>query len=368
MSEKGFSVNRFVLSALLAVVGVGSFALAQQPLKVPNYDLSTSPALLVGESQGGELSRDDGRDFINGGYVDVWAIPSGGGEVLELQISTRGFVAFGTLFSPSGELLDYRSDTSFMGDTSVTTLAARLSESGLYMLVVSGFGPDSLGDYQLSRASTAVGEGTTRLVSLPAVFDASVGPLTSDVVVFELVAASTIRAELRTSGWPALLTLTGPSPGSFVSNASNAYGGDALIINVLEAGRYELRIEPAGGVGGGPYSLSLESVEEVDAAAAGGDVSSPGRLDAQRLEPFGSVRYRLLLDQDARVTLDLSSLEFDTFLEVRHEATDEFIGADDDTYGTDSYLELDLRAGAYLVLVSGWGGSGGVFSLAIDWE
>lgn len=349
-------------------LGLASLALAQQPLKPPIYDLASSPTLRVGETQAGELTRDDARDFINGGYLDLWAIPSDGNEVLELRLSGRGFTPFGSTFSPAGEPLEAESFTRFTADQDITTVRATINEAGVYLLVVSGYGPDSLGRYELTRAIAVVGEGSTYDVAPPVMIAASLGPLATDLVRFDLSEPAVVRVALATADWLAQITLRSTSPDYLIDTANTLWGSEALMGPLLEPGSYELSIEGVGGESG-DYTLVVDALMVADAERLGDEIASPVRLEGEPLLPGGTVRYPLRLDARARVSIALESYDFDTFLEVFDEATGELLGAnDDDEYTSNSFLELELDAGRYLVVVrSFFSSDSGIYSLSLDW-
>jgi hypothetical protein len=359
-------VTRRSLIGMLVLLLTLSMAGAQQPLKPPAYDLATSPTLAVGGSATGELSRDDGRDFINGGYLDIWAIPSDGNEVLEVRIAARGgMIFFGSLFSPAGEVVDYRSDTTYQGDTNVTSVVARVGAPGVYMLVVSGYGPDTLGAYTLERVSHQAGEGTTVAISVPGQFSRNLPYFAVDRLEFTLTEATTVVATLQADGFNGFLGLGGAQD-NYNYGFAQAYFGEQGELRVrLEPGRYAIAVNAAEGVGSGTYRVDLQVYEPPVVEAI--DVMGPSFYTGE-LAPGTKATYRIVLNSDSRLRVRVSSFAFDTYLEIFEASSNFLIAENDDDVATDSYLDVGISAGTYLVVVSSvFAGEGGSFELNLDW-
>lgn len=342
-------------------------AAAQQPLKPPVYDLASSPSLTLGQVQRGELTRDDARDFINGGYLDIWAIPSNGNEVLEIRITTsHGHIFFGSLFAPDGDVTNYRSQTSYAGDNSITSVIARIDAPGVYMLVVSGYGPDALGAYTLERDSFAAGEGVNVNVSVPDRFTRTLPFFATDRLTFTLTEPKIISASIVAEGFDAYLGLQGADDNYNYDFAAAFYGQEARLRQKLEPGRYVLTISAAEGVGSGTYAVDIDAVEAVAMDVV--DITMPDVFSDVYLEPMARGVFRLVLTRDVALEVSVNSDDFNTSLEIFEEANNFLIASDSDPFFRDSMLYVGISAGTYLLVVTSMvEGTGGFFNLSVNW-
>lgn len=144
-------MNTRPLQAILIGIVVSLAAgtvLAQRPLNVPNYLLSSTPMLPLNTPVDGRLDSDDGQNFKDGAYVDVYTFDGTAGEEVVLLLGSAVFDTYLSLFSPSGELVDWSDD---LANTSDSGLDVFLPETGRYLVVVSSFFGGATGDYTVTR-------------------------------------------------------------------------------------------------------------------------------------------------------------------------------------------------------------------------
>ena len=112
----------FLLPALLL-----GLALAQRPVNVPNYLLVTSPVLEVDVPIDGELSGEDGQNFKDGSYLDIYTFKGEAGQLVAIDVTSFDFDTTLTLYSPSGILEQFNDDNDFSTDS---TISVELFETG----------------------------------------------------------------------------------------------------------------------------------------------------------------------------------------------------------------------------------------------
>ena len=79
---------RSTLIGLLFFIA-GGLALAQRPLNVPNYLLSSIPLLQPNTPVDGQLDRDDGQNFKDGAYLDIYAFDGVADEEVVLLLGKQ---------------------------------------------------------------------------------------------------------------------------------------------------------------------------------------------------------------------------------------------------------------------------------------
>jgi hypothetical protein len=137
----------------------------------------------------------------------------------------------------------------------------------------------------------------------------------------------------------------------------HGYGTDsALVLSLPVSGTYVVVVSGYGDWDLGPYTATMTRFGGGHAEAA--TLEPPASIDGV-LAPGGRDSYRLLIEEDAVVSVRLASLAFDTFLEL-YDAEGWFLAENDDALSTtDSELLVRLSAGEYLVVASAYYGYGG---------
>ncbi len=137
----------FVLIALLLL----ATAAAQGRLNPPNYYLSQLPELRPGDVLQGELTTEDGQNFKDGAYLDMFVLYGEEGEDVTLLASSLEFDTYLSLFGPDGSFLGGIDDSMYGTDAE---LLITLPETGRYLAVVSGYSEYDLGRYSLARSDS----------------------------------------------------------------------------------------------------------------------------------------------------------------------------------------------------------------------
>ncbi|NLG09800.1 MAG: hypothetical protein GX560_11205 [Deinococcales bacterium] len=158
----------FRLLYLLLLVLLLSTAGAQGRLNAPNYYLSQLPELVDGEALRGELTTEDGQNFKDGSYLDLYALRGEAGQTVRIAAVSLEFDTFLTVYGPDGSLLDWVDDNPYSIDAELTL---ELPETGRYLVVVSGYSSHDLGRYTVSMTThdPAVTPSATE-IDVPGVF------------------------------------------------------------------------------------------------------------------------------------------------------------------------------------------------------
>ncbi len=238
-----------------------------------------------------------------------------------------------------------------------------IAEPGAYTLTVSG---DSTGGEPAGGGTAevmAIGPGETRT-----------GVLSSGAVnFFELTVTTdaTIVIDLTSSEFDPTLDLydtdnpdLAGSGNLLAFNDDHGLSLNSQITLALTPGTYLIGVS-AFIAGSGAYELMVS--EE----AAGGGVPAevisivPGQTETGILSSGGVNFYALTLATDAALIIDLTSDDFDTFLELYDTGSPDEAGPtnllafnDDHGLSLNSQIMLSLTAGTYLIGVSAFSGSG----------
>ncbi|MBW6454966.1 MAG: hypothetical protein K0A98_03695 [Trueperaceae bacterium] len=348
------------LAALLA----SSAALAMQPLASPIYYLVTAPELVDGAPVIGELTTASGRNFKDGSHLDVLVLRSAGQETVDVRVESDDFDVYLTLVSPAGEVLDAN---DYVQPTGGAFDAARvrtyLPEAGAYLVVVSGYGPNDLGRYTVTRSRFVAPPKVVVDVEVPGRYDGYLAEMAADMLWITLEAPATVVADLRSGDFDTILEVY-DGRGRFVDANDDFDGTDSRLVLDLEPGRYEFLVKGYWDDADGAYAFTVDFYQRPPRVEVG--VDAPGVFEG--LLTMDAVdTYVLHLDAAATVTVDLRSNDFDAYLEA-YDADLDWIDANDDFEGSDARLVLDLEAGTYLFEASSfWSADAGAYTIAFDW-
>lgn len=157
----------------------------------------------------------------------------------------------------------------------------------------------------------------------------------------------------------------------------DALTGASFVEALLEPGTYTVALDGASVLDGGRYRLTsaIGDAPPSDGPSAprpiwrhgtfaGTTVGLADDLPGSCAPTGGDAVFSLSLPIDGQVILKTARSAYDTVLHVHRADTMAEVGCSDDSYGTlQSSLELDLTAGEYFVVVDGYAGATGSFSL-----
>ena len=132
----------------------------------------------------------------------------------------------------------------------------------------------------------------------------------------------------------------------------------SLALRAPRSAAYTLAVSSADAAAFGPYTLSTQVIDGWDGQPLRAGARITDWLD-------GSRELALQVDREGMYTIDLSSDQFDTVLEVSGEGVS--ARDDDGGDGTNSRLALLLSPGTYTVTAGGWGGGGqGLYRMEVE--
>lgn len=257
---------RRVLPVLAAAVLLGS-ALAQQALRPPNYYLFQLPRLVSGEPVAGTLSMDDGQNFKDGSYVDLYVIQGFEGDRVSISVSSGAFDAFVTLFDPDGYLVSSNDD--YMGMGGDAGLDVTFYVDGAYLLVVSGFSQWDLGDYTVEVRTGVSGSPTAEsVIDVPGTIESQitgdmplhpngyVGP--TEYFGFEVTEASLLLLTLSSFDFDTVLTVFDEFGNEIGQNDDYNATSDSQVALQLAPGNYVVAASSYYTGEGGSYTLTID--------------------------------------------------------------------------------------------------------------
>jgi len=254
--------------ALAAVLAIAAFSLAagQLPLNPPNYYLSQLPELVDGATLEGELTSDDGQNFKDGSYVDVYVLYGVAGEQVRLTARSTDFDTYLTVYDPMGYLLDYNDD-DWNGYGSDSALQLDLPQTGRYLVVVSGYGQFDMGRYVVERGAAQAVTMEAIEVVVPSVqtgmLDPSMGAAPGtwggpgQTYAFDLDRPALLVASLTSSDFDTVLYVMDESGAVVAENDDTMSSTDSQAMIDLEPGRYYVVASSWSAESGGSYTLEL---------------------------------------------------------------------------------------------------------------
>jgi hypothetical protein len=179
---------------------------------------------------------------------------------------------------------------------------------------------------------------------------------------------------MTSSVFDAVLLVTDPALTTLFALDDDSGGGtNASLFYSFEAGAYIVWATSFKSGSTGAYRLTSEMVEvescdtPVGSVALNESVTDSLSLTSCRRNGAISDPWLLSLSADARLSIALTSPDFDTMLEVT-DSTGQTVATDDDGLdGTNSLVIADFGAGEYTVWVTSYGGGEvGAYSLAVS--
>lgn len=312
------------------------------------------PQLELGESHRGEITSSSELNGNDGSRYERHHVTLEGEQLVEFSLS-GALLGRLSLFDPHGQLVGNPGQD--------TTLRRRIDESGDYLLVVSGNDASSYGPFVLSSQPLDLALGEAAALTGESRVDGWLqGAANEHPLLIE--EAGLYEITLSSDDFDAFLELEGPNA-LHHENDDGAGNLNSRLSLFLERGDYRVTARSLYEEVGteGLYRLEVASRTLDQTLQNDGDLPI-----GEALFGFneGSPReYRLTLEEDAIVTLNLRSDDFDTVLEV--EGQGRHLEDDDGGDGTNSRLRQRLSAGEYTVTARGYGSSEtGLFELETD--
>ena len=334
--------------------------------------------VIMGGAQGGppirgQLARGD-RTLRTGEYYIEYTFDWRAGQNVVVDLSSTAFDPYLIIVAPSG---DKKENDDWQDSKSRSRVEWPLTESGEYRLIITSYEKGETGAYELrvtasAAAATSAAEPGVRTES---------GRLASgdramktgeyyDEFTFQARRGDAVTVDLRSTQFDPYVILITPA-GKQIEN--DDYEGDSqrsfVSLDITEEGTYKVWVTSYEKGETGNYDLRIALGGP--AAAAAGPRLERGRLasgdETLRSGEFVDA-YTFEGRPGQRVTLDVSSRDFDTYLILIPPRGDRHENDDVEDKPGHSVIEADLsEAGTYRVLITSYEkGESGNYELRID--
>ena len=342
--------------------------------------------LAPGRSVDGQIAEGDAAGPDNAWRFDSFAIRARAGQRLEVVMRSTAFDTYLELFGPEDAETPLVSNDDGFGEGTDSRLRFTASREGVYVLRARPLSGLDGGSYALAlterpqgRAAPRPGRirvGQSQQGRLAASDPESDDGGTYDAFVFRARPGERFAIDLTAEDFDPVVRVGRMQGASFNELAMNDDGPDTglnsrLLFTAPEAGEFVIRATALNGSGEGAYTLALaEGPEpapaaaiEIGATVAGELTASDGKSESGR----AADAYRFSGREGQRVRIDMSSSDFDTYLQLFDDnrlslAEDDDGGAE----GTDSRLTFTLpRTGAYIVEARAFSEDTGRYALTL---
>lgn len=348
---------------LLEVVGAQVTFVPHQSLRDQFGNSGSGARLAVDDPVGGSLAMSD-LQTEDGKYYDIYTLEADPGSQLTLRLSSGEIDTYLAAFGSDGFEASNDDDTQAGGTDS--RLEVLVPISGTLTIAATSYGSDETGRYSLTAQVSRVGGGPVDVsnsepIALGDIVEGALTPADGrsdtsfeDSFILQAAAQQEVDVTLSSGDFDTLLRIEGP--GGFRAENDDdprLRTLDSRIRTVLpEAGTYRIVVTSYGAEGLGSYRLVtglasdtserrageaqvLQLGEKVTGSLALGDetISSGEFADFYQFEG----------ERGQRLTFDMESAEFDTYLSLifpggGREANDDRAGLED----TNSRLSITL--------------------------
>lgn len=257
---------------LVLLLSTAVVAAAQRPLNPPNYYTFQLPQLLDGQPVSGELTTDDGQNFKDGSYLDMFVFEGRVDEYVSITVSSGEFDPYLTVYDSYGYLVARNDDYGMGTDAGVDIW---LPETGKYIVVVSGYSEYDLGYYvvQLTAGSRLPG-ADLRPLEIPGMLDSEITPDmptlpggyvgNTEYFSFEVTTPSFYVITMWSWDFDTVLTIFDEYGDIVAQNDDHDFSSDSQIAVELWPGNYVLAASSYYTGWGGYYTLDVRRYVEAD--------------------------------------------------------------------------------------------------------
>lgn len=374
---KGVSMRRkFILAAVsLLALSVAAPALAQ-----------SAGTLSPGRTVQGQIADGDATAADDAYRYDDYLVRVRAGQRLEAVMRAADFDAYLEVFR-QGESESLASDDDGLGEGTDSRLRFSADSAGTYVLRARTLSGVEGGAYSLSLAQrpaaaraprpTAIRVGQSLRGTLTDRDPVSDSDVAYDAFTFRARAGDRFAIDLSSDDFDPVVRVGRMDGGRFNELAMNDDGpgiglNSRLIFTAEDGGDYIIRATPLSAGGEGAYTLALAEGPEMAAAEVieiGGSVDGSLSEDDDRGQDGARAdAYQFSGQEGQRIRIDMSSGEFDTYVEL-FDANHVSLAEDDDSgpEGTDSRLTFTLPGtGTYFIEARAFSESTGRYSLSVS--
>lgn len=364
---------------ILAAVSLLALSVAAPALAQSAEPLST------GRTVEGQIADGDGTAADDAYRYDDYLIRARAGQRLEAVMRAADFDAYLEVFH-EGESEALASDDDGLGEGTHSRLRFTADRAGTYLLRARTLSGVEGGAYTLSLAQrpdagrpprpAAIRVGQSIEGALTARDPETDGGQAYDAYAFRARAGERFTIDLTSEAFDPVVRVGQMRAGEFhelaVNDDTMETGLNSRLHFTAETtGDYIIRATPLGAGDEGTYTVALARGPEPSAAQAieiGGSVEgSLAEGDGRSAEGATADSYRFSGQEGQRIRIDMSSGEFDTFVEL-FDANRVSLAEDDDgaAEGTNSRLIFTLpRTGFYFIEARAFTESTGAYSLSV---
>lgn len=366
-----------ILTAVsLLALSIAAPALAQTPVQL-------SP----GRSVDGQIAEGDATGPEDAYRYDSYAISARGGQRLEAVMRSAAFDAYLEVYGPGDATEPLSADDDGFGEGTDSRLRFTADRDGVYVLrarTLSGLegGAYTLALTERPQARPAPRPARVRVGQSLQGRLAPTDPESDDGGNYDAFAVRARPGErfaidLTADGFDPVLRVGRMQNGAFNELAMNDDGPDTglnsrLVFTAPEGGEYVIRATALNGAGEGAYTLAVARGPEpapaqpieIGATVQGELTAGDGKSESGR----AADAYRFSGREGQRVRIDMSSSDFDTYLQL-FDDNRLSLAEDDDgaAEGTNSRLTFTLpRTGAYIVEARAFSDETGGYELTIS--
>lgn len=390
-----FVAQAFQIASLLATPAMGAPADAPEaPIEAP----AESPAdvvaqvnpvdLVAGQAQIGSLAGADAR-LDSGEYVDYYTFVGRAGQEVEISATSTDFDTYLML---RGTTLSEDNDDRAPGEDINALLRVTLPETGNYIVGVTSYAPGESGRYTVELTDlgggslaepanpvAAVTAGETESGTLDASDGAFSGGRYAEAVSIEATAGEQLTVSLLSNDFDTFLVVNGPDGFSVSNDDAPGMGLNSRVtFTAPSSGTYTAIVTSYGAGATGEYSLRTTRADErveqprrddITPIAAGETVRERLRRSDGQLQS-GEFRDRYAYQGSAgeRLTITMTSSQFDPYLFVRGADGFAHDNDDDGTGALNSRLDITLpEDGEYLIVATSYApGETGSYELTVS--
>lgn len=363
-------------------------AVSAAALSIAAPALAQTPAPLApGRTINGQIAEGDTTGPEDGYRYDSYAINARAGQRFEAVMRSAAFDTYLEIYGPEESAEPLFSDDDGLGEGTDSQLRFTTDRDGVYVLrarPLSGLegGAYTLGLTERPQARPAPRPGRIRSGQTQRGQLASNDPETDeggnyDAFAVRARAGERFAIDLTSEDFDPVVRIGRIANGAFTELASNDDNPDnglnsRLVFTAPEAGEYIIRATSLNAAGQGAYTLAVaEGPEptptqpiEIGATVQGELTASDGKSESGR----AADGYRFSGREGQRVRIDMSSSDFDTYLQL-FDDNRLSLAEDDDgaAEGTNSRLTFTLpHTGAYIVEARAFSEETGGYELTIS--
>lgn len=359
--NRGTFMRRYTILTAVSVLTllIAAPALAQTAVQLP-----------VGRTIDGQIAEGDATGPDDAFRYDSYALSARAGQRLEAVMRSAAFDAYLEVYGPGEAAEPLFSDDDGLGEGTDSRLRFTADRDGVYVLRARTLSGLEGGAYTLALTERPQARPAPRPARIR-VGQSLQGRLASadpesddggnyDAFVVRARSGERFAIDLTAEDFDPVLRVGRMEGAVFTELAMNDDGPDTglnsrLVFTAPQAGEYVIRATALNGAGEGAYTLAVAQgpepapaqAIEIGATVQGELAAGDGKSESGRFADA----YRFSGREGQRVRIDMSSSDFDTYLQLFDDSRVSLAEDDDGAAeGTDSRLTFTLpRTGAYIV-------------------